>query len=91
MTQREIKKQLDAQKKLDFVVVYNCSNQLINLQIERQSKPGHKKLDFFHAQQNVQLYPKKTVKLPKSITMTEQLKNLQAKGFLKILGQSSEE
>lgn len=91
MTQREIKKQMESQKKEDFIIIHNCSTQLITLQIERKAKPGHPKLGFFHSQQNVQLYPKKTVKLPRTIIMMDQLKNLQAKGYLKILGQSVEE
>jgi endo-alpha-1,4-polygalactosaminidase (GH114 family) len=90
MTQREIQKQqeLEQRKKDDFIVIHNCSPQLIVLQIERKAKPGRPRLGFWHSQQNVQLYPKNTVKLPKSIVMMEQLKNLQAKGKLRILGQS---
>ena len=92
MTQREIKKQLEGQKKKDdFIIIHNRSKQLISLQIERKSKPGQPPLGFYHAQQTVQLYPKKTVKLPKSIVMMEQLKNLQAKGFIRILGESKDQ
>ena len=91
MTQREMRTQREKhQEKEEYVIVYNNSKQLINLQIVRRPKAGQKKLDFYFAQQTMALQPKATVKLSKSEVMQDQLHNLQAKGYIKILSNSAE-
>lgn len=91
LTQRELKKIRDAEKakKDSAVIVHNCCKQLVLLQIVRQPKTG-KKLDFYFAQQSIPLNPGKTVKLAKREVMMHQLKNLQAKKFIRILSEGND-
>ncbi|MDP1710879.1 MAG: hypothetical protein Q8K86_00275 [Candidatus Nanopelagicaceae bacterium] len=89
LTQRALRKIRESQPDEEFVVIYNSSKQLINVQVVRRPKPGQKKLDFYFAQQTVALQPKATVKLPKAELLMHQLRNLQAKGYLKILSEDT--
>lgn len=67
-----------AKKKLAVVRLYNCSKQMIPLQVRA---PGS---DFYSNEQQVRLAPGKTVELPKSYLLEEQISNLQKRRMLKI-------
>ena len=87
LTQRQLKERREAEEtktKQEFVIVHNCSQQLVIIQVVKQPKKG-KKIDFYFAQQNVQLHPNQTVKLNKHEIMINQLKNLAAKNKIRIL------
>ena len=90
LTQRELRKMRDEQKdgKEDYLVLQNRSRQLIVLQVVQQPKSG-KKLDFYWAQQQVQLHPNKVVKIPKRIAIMDQIENLCKKGYIRILSNGS--
>lgn len=65
-------------KQSAVVRVYNCSKQMIPLQIR---PPGS---DFYSNEQQVRLLPGKDVLLPKSHLREDQIKNLCAKRMLKV-------
>lgn len=59
--------------------VYNCGKQLLSLQVRAP------KGDFFSSEQQIRLAAGQDVELPKSHVRMDQIRNLQAKGFLKVL------
>ena len=63
----------------DVVRIYNCSKQMIPLQL--RSPKG----DFFLHEQVVQLGPGKTVKLPKSHINDAQIQNLQKRRQIQVI------
>lgn len=68
-----------AKKKTAVVRIYNCSKQLIPLQVRA---PGS---DFFTNEQQVRLEPGKDVVLPKSHLRADQIENLQKRRLIKVV------
>ncbi len=68
-----------SKKKSHAVRIYNCSNQMIPLQVRA---PG---ADFFTSEQQVRIGPGKDVMLPKNHLRKEQIENLQKRGMLKVV------
>ena len=66
-------------KKSAVIRVYNCSKQMIPLQVR---PPGS---DFFSNEQQVRLQPNKETLLPKSHVRMEQIRNLQSRRMLRVL------
>jgi len=64
--------------KLQFVRIYNCSKQMIPLQLR---SPGS---DFFANEQQVRIAPNKDVVLPKSHLLEDQITNLQQRRMIKV-------
>jgi hypothetical protein len=71
-------------KKSEMVRLYNSSKQMIPLQVR---VPGG---DFYRSEHQVRLNPGNDVQLPKSHLRVDQIENLQRRGMLKILYDSSE-
>lgn len=69
--------------KSEFIRVYNCSKQMIALQVR---PPGS---DFYTNEQQVRLFPGKDVLLPKSHLILEQISNLKAKNKIQVVYDSS--
>lgn len=66
-------------KKTAVIRVYNCSKQLIPLQVRA---PGS---DFFTNEQQVRLEPGKDVVLPKSHLRGDQIENLQKRRLIQVI------
>jgi hypothetical protein len=66
-------------KKTEIVRIYNCSPQLIQLQVR---PPGS---DFYRNEQQARIGPGRDVLLPKSHLMPEQISNLQKRGMIKVI------
>lgn len=69
-------------KKSHVVRVYNCSKQMIPLQVRA---PGS---DFYSNEQQVRIKPGQDALLPKSHLREDQIKNLQARRMIKIVHDS---
>jgi len=67
-----------AKHKTHVVRIYNDSSQMIALQVRA---PGG---DFFKNEQQVRLSPGQDALLPKSFLLNDQVKNLVARGMLKV-------
>ena len=68
--------------KSPVVRVYNCSKQLIQLQVK---PPGG---DFYTNESQIRINPGTDVLLPKTHLRQDQLENLKKKGFIKIVHDS---
>lgn len=69
-----------SKSKKSFVIrVYNCSKQMIPIQLRA---PGS---DFYTNEQQVRLQPNKETLLPKSHVRMEQIQNLQQRRMLKVI------
>lgn len=68
-----------AKNKSHVVRIYNCSNQLIPLQVRA---PGS---DFYSNEQQVRIGPNQDVLLPKSHLREDQIKNLQSRRMIKVV------
>lgn len=67
-------------QKSHVIRVYNCSNQLIPLQIRVPNS------DFYTNEQQVRLMPNSdSVLLPKSLLRMEQINNLKARRLIKVI------
>ena len=64
---------------IETVRIYNISDQMIPLQV----KPPNG--NFFTSEQQIRLAPNDHIELPKEYLLSDQIKNLKNKGFLKIL------
>ena len=67
------------------VMIYNRGRQVIPLQVK---PPGG---DFFLHEQTIHLHPGKHVRLPKSYTNANQIRNLQAKRQIQLIGDTEEQ
>jgi hypothetical protein len=67
-----------AKQKTHVVRIYNNSQQMIALQVRA---PGG---DFYKNEQQVRLSPGQDALLPKNFLLNEQIKNLVARGMLKV-------
>lgn len=65
--------------KSHVVTVYNCSKQLISLQVRA---PGS---DFYTNEQQVRIPAGRSAQLPKAYLRSDQLGNLKARGMIKIV------
>lgn len=74
-----------AKKKTAVVRLYNCSKQMIPLQVRAPNS------DFYSSEQQVRLAPGKDVLLPKTHLREEQIKNLCARRMLKVTFDSEAE
>ena len=68
-----------AKKRSATVRIYNCSRQMIPLQVRA---PGS---DFYTNEQQIRLDPGKDVVLPKSHLLADQIENLQRKRMVKVI------
>lgn len=68
-----------AKQKSHVVRIYNCSKQMIPLQVRA---PGS---DFYSNEQQVRIEPGKDALLPKSHLRDGQIKNLQARRMIKVV------
>ncbi len=66
-------------QKSHTIEVYNCSNQMIPLQLRTPNS------DFYANEQQVRINPGARIKLPKSHVREEQISNLQSRRMLKVL------
>lgn len=66
------------QRQIEMIRIYNSGKQVIPLQV----KPP--KGDFFLHEQQVRIMPGKSVLLPKDHVLMDQVKNLSARGMLKV-------
>jgi|CXWL01.1.fsa_nt_gi hypothetical protein len=76
---KQTPKKTSSKKKSAVIRVYNCSKQMIPLQVR---PPGS---DFFSNEQQVRLQPNKEALLPKSHIRMEQIRNLQSRRMLRVL------
>ena len=75
-----------AEKKRSHVVrIYNSSRQMIPIQVRT---PGS---DFYSNEQQIRLAPGQDTLLPKSHLRAEQIQNLKARGFIKVIYDSEEQ
>ena len=70
---------MKAKTKSGIIRVYNCSKQMISLQVKAPNG------DFYTGEQQIRLNPGKDVTLPKSHVRTEQIENLQKKRMIKVI------
>ncbi len=68
-----------AKKKMEMVIIENCSKQALKFQI----RPP--KSDFFLHEQQVRLSPGKRVEVPKDYLMWSQVENCKARGLIKTI------
>lgn len=68
-----------AKQKSHVVRIYNCSSQLVALQVR---PPGS---DFYRNEQQVRIPPGKDALLPKSHLRSDQIENLQKKQIIKVI------
>lgn len=66
-------------KKSHVVRIYNCSTQMIALQVRPPNS------DFYRNEQQVRINPGKDALLPKSHLRTEQIENLQKKRMIQVV------
>jgi hypothetical protein len=66
-------------KKSHVIRVYNCSNQMIAIQVR---PPGS---DFYRNEQQVRIDPGQEALLPKSHLRIEQIENLQQKRMIQVI------
>lgn len=71
-----------ANKKSPTICVYNCSKQMIPIQVR---PPGG---DFFKSEHQIRLAPGKSVTLIKSHVRQEQIDNLQQRRMIKVVHDS---
>jgi len=71
-------------KKTETIRIYNCSNQLVQLQVR---PPGS---DFYRNEQQVRIDPGKNALLPKTHLIQEQVDNLQKRKMIRIVFDSEE-
>lgn len=65
-------------KKTEIVKIYNCSTQLVQLQLR---VPGG---DFYTDEQQVRILPGKEAELPKNHLREDQIANLKARRMIKV-------
>lgn len=65
--------------------IYNCSNQMIPLQIRAPNS------DFYSNEQQVRIRPNQDVLLPKSHVRKDQIANLQSKRMIKVVYDSEQQ
>lgn len=68
-----------SKQKSHVIRVYNCSRQLISLQVRT---PGS---DFYTNEQQVRIASNRDALLPKSHLRMEQINNLKARGLIKVV------
>lgn len=78
-TQRELKKQRKAKEQVEFVTVTNTSKQAVPIQLK-----APKNVDFFTGEQTTYLRIGKSQKYPKHRVYPDQLRNLQAKRYIRV-------
>lgn len=61
----------------DVIIIENCSKQLVSLQV----RPP--KSDFFTGEQQVRLFPNKSIELPKKYFNMSQVENCAARGLIR--------
>lgn len=72
-------KAVKTKKKRPMIRIYNCSKQMIPLQVR---PPGS---DFYTNEQQIRLNPGKDVSLPKSHTREDQIDNLRQKRMIQVI------
>lgn len=82
MTQEEIR--ATKQKKKEYVTVLNISDQLVTLNCKPPAG-----VDFYIGEQAIRLYPKKHAKIDKSRVRMYQIENLQKKGLVRLVSDTS--
>jgi hypothetical protein len=80
LSQREVKQQKEAVSAGPLVTLYNPRSQVVSI---RQRPPGS---DFFISEQTISIRGKHTAKIPKNFLDLDQIKNLQMRGHIKIIG-----
>lgn len=80
LSQREVKQQKEATAAGPLVTLYNPRTQAV---VIRQRPPGS---DFFISEQTITIRGKRTTKIPKNFLDSEQIKNLQMRGHIKVIG-----
>lgn len=65
--------------KSPVLTIYNCSNQMIPIQVRT---PGG---NFYTSEQQVQIGPGSKIEVPESHVLESQIANLQGRGVLKII------
>jgi hypothetical protein len=80
LSQREVKQQKESVAPGPVVTLYNPRSQAVPI---RQRPPGS---DFFTHEQTITIRGKSLAKVPKNFLDWDQIKNLQMRGHIKVIG-----
>ncbi len=75
----KVKKASTAKTKSGIIRIYNNSGQMVSLSLRA---PGG---DFYVAESQVRIMPKKTADLPRSHVLMDQINNLRGRGVIRVL------